>query len=74
MPSFYPENNTALAFDPPERSLIKIVDGGGGGGGGGSNTLVGSGAPVAAGTSGQFYWDSTNKFLYVYDSDGWNIH
>lgn len=45
-----------------------------GGSGGGSSTTVGSGAPVAAGTSGEFYWDETNKLLYVYDVDGWNIH
>lgn len=53
--------------------LQGVVDGGGGGGGAGNT--VGSGPPAAAGTVlGQGYWDETNKNLYIWDSDGWNIH
>jgi len=72
--TFYPESTTALPFDPPERSLIKIVAGGGSGGGGGASVTVGSGDPVGTATNGSLYWDSVGKFLYVYDQDGWNAH
>jgi hypothetical protein len=75
MPAFFPEGDTPIPFDLEQRSLQKIVSlVGGGGGSGGASVTVGSGAPVAAGTSGDLYWDSVNKNMYVYDSDGWNIH
>ena len=78
MPSWLPEGNVATPGDDAQRSLIKIVDllgGSSGGGGAALPTLTGSGPPAAGlGSVNQFYWDSTNKLLYVKDSDGWNIH
>ena len=55
-----------------QRILGAMVDGGGGSVGSGALTL-GAGAP-ASGTTGTFYWDTTNKNLYVIDADGVNIH
>lgn len=80
MPSWLPEGNVSQPGDNAQRSLWKIVDllgGGAGGGGGGIGRpiLDGSGPPSAGlGTANQFYWDKTNKFLYVKDTSGWNIH
>lgn len=53
MASFYPEGNTALWTDDPQRSLVKIVDllQGGGGGGGSGNTFFGVGSPEGSVTS-----------------------
>lgn len=76
MPSWLPEGNTASPGDNEQRSLWKIVDlGGGGGGGGALPMLQGAGDPApGAGSSGQLYWDTANKLLFVKDTDGWNIH
>ena len=55
--------------------LLQGVVDGGGGGGGSSTTTIGAGPPApASGAVGDFYWDSTNKNLYIKDADGWNIH
>jgi len=75
-PTFFPEGSTPRASDTRWRILQKILgatlDGGGVGGGG---TTVGAGAPGAGvGSSGDTYWDETNKIFYVKDADGWNIH
>jgi hypothetical protein len=75
MPDFYPEGNTVLASDDELRTLHKIAALAASGGGGGSGaTLVGAGAPGAGlGSSGNTYWDSTNKDFYVKDGASWTL-
>lgn len=73
MPSYFPENNTALASDNEVRSLQKIVSilGGGGGGGFGIGTLSGAGSPQGSvsGALGQIYVDRTNGQIW-FNTDG----
>lgn len=64
---FYPEGTTAMPFDDPQRSLVKIVALGVGGGGGGGTNLTGHGNPngVVTGTAGQIYTDQDTDQLWI---------
>lgn len=63
-------------FDTRKITLDKILqalnNGAGGGGGGVDGHHVGSGVPSnGLGSSGDTYWDSTNKDLYVKDGSAY---
>lgn len=64
MPSWLPENNTALASDNELRSLWKIVDLGGGGGAAGGGGEFGTGSPEGAVTAspGTTYVTAAGEF------------
>lgn len=71
LPRFYDTKKITL-----EKILQKTNAGGGGGGGGGgtTDTFAGAGAPGAGtGVSGNMYWDTTNKDLYVKDGSTWTL-
>lgn len=73
-PTFFSDGHTPALRDTQWRIEQKIlgalVDGGGGG------MEVVAGAPTAGSnpTGKSFYWDSTNKNLYVWDGADWNAH
>lgn len=67
MPSFFPENNTALSTDSEWRSLIKIVDKTSSGAVPiGTLWASGAGAPAVDGSiSKPFYKDTVTNFKYA---------
>ncbi len=74
MPSYFPENNTALPFDNELRSLQKLVDLAGGGGGGGSTQVfhvVGSGAPLNTPTGAATAYNDAGNF-FTWSGSVWN--
>lgn len=73
----YPDTEVRQA-DSKKITLDKILqalnDGAGGGAGGADGTLSGFGSPGAGlGSSGDTYWDRTNKDLYVKDGATWTL-
>lgn len=73
----YPDTENRWA-DSKKLTLDKILQalnsGAGGGGGGVSDSLSGLGAPGAGlGSSGNTYWDRTNKDFYVKDGATWTL-
>lgn len=71
---FYPEGDTVLPGDGELRTLHKIAELAASGGAGGSGGLAGAGAPGSGlGSSGNTYWDETNKDFYVKDGGTWTL-
>lgn len=73
----YPDTENRFA-DSKKITLDKILqalnNGAGGGGGGVDSTFSGFGAPGAGvGSSGNTYWDRTNKDFYVKDGTTWTL-
>lgn len=68
MPSYFPENNTALASDNEVRSLQKIVSLlAGGGSGGGAALYSGTGSPegVVTAAVGSIYTDTSTAQVWT---------
>ena len=74
MPDFYPEGNEVKSADNELRTLHKIAALTGAAAGGVAGTLQGAGVPgTGLGLTGNTYWDSTNKDLYVKDGSTWTL-
>lgn len=70
------EDTLPRYYDTKKITLEKILQAtnSGGGGGGGTGSLDGFGAPSSGlGSSGNTYWDRTNKDLYVKDGSVWTL-
>lgn len=73
----YPDTENRF-HDSKKITLDKILQalngGAGGGGGGSSDSLAGAGPPGAGlGSSGNTYWDETNRDFYVKDGSTWTL-